>query len=429
MVAISKLPVLFIVYVFYTSIFFPYIKIIPSPTDVQPYCLILAGFIGALFIYSKSIYLKIPFEIMLLFFVFVFAVAVFFTISNLDFNSLRSLANYSSIFFICFSTYFVLKNQHGFSNNFLKYVIYFWFLIGLIQRFFYRDFMVSLIGRGFAEGQNWFRGVIGLAPEPTFYGLMCILLIFLAYFHFKGKNKLLIVLLLIQIFLFSMSSTTILLLCVFFIYYILIYFTSVRNLLKTVKIIVPLLLLLYGLLIFEKYINFSQTRFYGIASLLLENPLLIMQDESASDRIIHILFSFLGFFGNYFLPHGFGKWSEYIGGLYPDVLSYGTVVSVGGERIMSGYGAAFFELGLMGILIFISFNFALYRFYRNDIRKFLWISLCFNTVLLTSIQLANPILGFIIGYLAYYSRNLNIEKKNPKSINRGPRACPRVIEA
>jgi len=370
--SINRVIFRIIVILFYFFIFFPFLKLVPLPTDIQPYALLLAIFFFLHFGIIKKSFEKMPFEIMLLFVTFLFSLYLFL-ISNRSFTSLRSLANYTSLFFISYSTYYILKAQKGFPNKFLKMSIYIWFTVGFIQTFIYRNFLVSLIGRGFSDPELiQARGVVALAPEPTFYGITCVFLLLLTNLHFeKAKQKIFFsILILVQLIFFSQSSIIVLLI----------------------------------LLINFELIQLGNVRMYQIAMQIIDDPSRLLSDLSMNERFFHLYFPLLGFFQNWLMPHGFDSWSGYLS----DVLStveYFVFISER-NRIMSGYGAAFFELGFIAFLIPTSITLSIHRFYRNDFKKFLLISLFLNTIMLSAIQLALPVIGFLVGYLCYYGKNL-----------------------
>jgi hypothetical protein len=145
------------------------------------------------------------------------------------------------------------------------------------------------------------------------------------------------------------------------------------------------------------------TRIVKLFLLLVENPVLLLTvDASVNERAFHIYFSFLGALEHYLLPRGYSAWAPY---LEDAVARFGDLTSgamVG--RIMSGYGSAFFELGFMAVLIPGAITLGLYRFYQGDRKMFLVMAAFIHTVLMTAIPLAFPLIGFIIGYLAFYAR-------------------------
>lgn len=380
---------------FYFFIFFPYIQIVPLPTDNQPYALAVSFFLF-LAVRNKNI----PLEILLLLGVFVFSLLVLL-IGGLDFNAVRSISNYASLFFIAFATYSLLKIRGGFSISVLSAVVYTWFWVGLIQTVVFSDFLVFLIGRG--EGTAGFggRGVVGLSPEPTHYGTFCVFLLVLTYFHARGRRDL-FALLVIQVVFFAKSTLAVMLLCLLIAYVLVVNVFSVRRLLYTLAGL-TLLTLTLMLLVRSGAVALESSRMYKVSSLLVESPaLLLLVDGSVNDRFFHVFFSTLGAVQNYSIPRGFSAWSDYLDFIIPSYREYALWISR--TRIMSGYGSAVFELGIVGLLIPVSFTLALAGFFRGDRKSFLVMALFVNTVMLTGTPLAFPLFPFSIGYLAYYAR-------------------------
>ncbi len=190
-------------YIFLFFCFFPYIQIVPLSTDSQPYGLIFGGLIVFL---NKS--WKLNKDLFMLFLIAITSIFIFF-FSPFDFNSIRSLVNYISIFIIAWATYIVLSDRESFSFNLFKKCVYVWLVFGLVQQFVYRPFGSFLISRlwvGYGD-----RGMSALAPEPTFYAIICVLFSIICFLNFSNEKeyKRIQILLLIQIVLLSRSATII----------------------------------------------------------------------------------------------------------------------------------------------------------------------------------------------------------------------------
>jgi hypothetical protein len=111
-------------------------------------------------------------------------------------------------------------------------------------------------------------------------------------------------------------------------------------------------------------------------------------------------------FDNYFFPNGYQSWNIYVSEQLP---KYSDVVivewfSVGG-RIMSGYGAAFFELGIVAIFIPVAMFGLLYSIYRNDAKKLMFFFLFVNAIMFSAIPIGFSLFGFYLGFLGYLSWN------------------------
>ena len=165
------------------SSFFPFIQIIPIGTDSQPYALMISMIIFP-FYFNRKINLSL-FSLLI---IAVFSIIILF-ISNIDFGSIRSLINYISLFIISYVTYKSLKFTNGLNYKIFKNIVYTWFTIGTIKTFIYSNFLSFLLPRGNSEDTiESGRGVVCLAPEPTFYGIICVLFIMLGYLNFKNTE-------------------------------------------------------------------------------------------------------------------------------------------------------------------------------------------------------------------------------------------------
>ena len=98
------------------------------------------------------------------------------------------------------------QRKNYYENNLIFILIFIWFIIGLIQYKIDNTFLTNLLydPRGFNDHG---RGIGALAPEPSIYGLMCLLLLILTI---EKKMITSSIFLIIQIFLFSASTTSIL---------------------------------------------------------------------------------------------------------------------------------------------------------------------------------------------------------------------------
>src|SRR6266550_5946777 len=84
---------------------FPYLLIVPLPTDTQPYAIIFAVLI---FLMGRRVALPLP--IWTLFVVFVVAIIVYVT-TGATFNGLRSLVGYASVFLISASVLILASHR------------------------------------------------------------------------------------------------------------------------------------------------------------------------------------------------------------------------------------------------------------------------------------------------------------------------------
>lgn len=388
---------------FYLFIFFPFVQIVPLPTDIQPYAMMFSIILLFMFFLHDS-KIKFPIEIMMLLPPLLLSIII--GAYEFNFNSIRGAANYISLFCIALATYNALETEKTFSDWTLKTAVWIWLVIGLVQKFIYPKFMTFLLymGRGSAEGG---RGVISLAPEPTFYGIICIFFLLLN-FHYHN-NKWILVILLGQLIYLSMSSMAILFCILFGIYYFFIYMVFFQTKMKSTLIVI-LSMFFIGLFVFQSGL-ISDSRVGKLIALSIDDPsYILLVDPSGNDRFAHIFFSTLGMFQNYFLPHGFNAWNDQVLALISRYGEYFGDITTS-NRIMSGYGAALFELGAVGLFVPLSITLSLYNFHKNDIRRVLLFALFVNTILFSAIQLSFPFVGFLIGFMSYVSRHSLISER------------------
>jgi len=384
----------FLGYLFIFFVFFPYITIIHIGTDIQPYALLLAMLI---FVKYRLTFSPIMVLLMLL---GVYSVILFF-MSPMGMSEIRSMVNYLSIFLISYVSYKLLRKKRVNLEWVISNVTITWFIVGLVQTLVDREFLNFLLPRALTTDH---RGVVGLTPEPTFYGIYFIFIL-LIITHIKHKyKKTLIFLCVMQIIVFSMSATAVLLLLIMFVLMIITSgkFFSIKR----------LFWLILAILIFILYLSLvPQSRMSLLLDRLFDNPYkLVLRDESVNDRFFHMFFSVKGFFENIFLPHGYGAWKEY---LIRNIAIYREYILLKffsiGDRIMSGYGSALFEVGIFALIIPFSIISLLFNIYKSQPGKFIFYSVFINLIMFSAIQLAFPVFAFYIGFLNYLHTEENRE--------------------
>jgi len=135
---------------------------------------------------------------------------------------------------------------------------------------------------------------------------------------------------------------------------------------------------------------------------VITNPGSLMSDGSINARMAAIYFSIMGFIDNFGIPNGFGAFSNYQEIELPkqDIFTH---IKSPPVRIMSFYGGILFELGVIGLLIPISYSIIILRAYKKNIKNFLLFFFFLNTILFTAIPVTLPLVGIYIGALLYRS--------------------------
>ncbi|MDA9031557.1 hypothetical protein N9I31_06965 [Candidatus Pseudothioglobus singularis] len=390
----NKLPAsISLILLFLTLLFsfFPYITPFSFGTDIQPWSILMVTTYSMSLFYNGYrfqrifIYLMIP---------MVFSISLFYVGDN-QFSSIRSIAGYFNIVLTPFVFYFILNKYYDLTINFLKLVVITYLIIGLIQTVFDVNFLSLLLNRVSTFGG---RGVTSLCPEPTFYGIVCLFLILL-FLTLDIKNKnLFICLLVFQILFISKSTMVILLLLIFWFYY------------AIFKLNAKLFLLLFMFLIIAMVIfitldsSYYETRVLHLFNKLITNPESLINDGSINSRLGDVYFPIMGFIDNFGMPHGFGSFSNYQATelLKQDIFLHKAMPN---DRIMSFYGGILFELGVIGLLIPISYSIILLRAYKKNIKNFLVFFFFLNTILFTAVPASLPLVGIYIAALLYRSDN------------------------
>jgi hypothetical protein len=250
------------------------------------------------------------------------------------------------------------------------------------------------------------RGVNSLAPEPTYYGTILTFFIIILFINYKFiNNKFILFFIILQLIFLSISATVFAVILIS-IFTILFYnFIKLKFDLNKISYIF-FIILFFVLFIFIFKSSIESTRFYKIGNLLINNPELVLRDESINERLNHALFPIISLFDNYGLPHGFNKFQNYITNQMNNNSFDFLFININLEhysRIMSGYGSTFFELGILGVLIpyylFTIFNIMLFK---ND---YLFIFILLNILLFTSISFNNSIILFVLGNVLFLKHN------------------------
>jgi hypothetical protein len=377
------------------------VSIIGINTTTQPNALIFSIF-PIVFIKSN----RLPKELFIFGVVFGFA-TLFLFISDLSFLSFRDWANYLSMFFVTFAAYNFLRYINGLPYKFFYSVVCIWLFVGLVQMFLYPSFLSFLLhgwrGGGLSNG----RGVTGLSTEPTYYGLM-LGLFFVIYLinNWYDRSKLLGFLILFQVVFLSWSSTAI------------IFFLSATGfflIIMLVRLNVKLILSITALSIVVSVFLVStidlykELRIYKISRVVLDNPEIILAtDFSVSERVNHIVFPVVGMVENKFIPSGYGKFDEYL-----IAKKNSTTYEVffrhklfrPSNRILSGHGKVFFELGGIGLLISIGLFFAFKFGFSNP--QILFGFILYYLLLFAALPFMTATVPFIVGNILYIRHEKN----------------------
>jgi len=352
---------------FIAIICFPFIVIFPLlDTDLQPNALV---FCLLLFVYLIS-QKKISFDKSQLVLLFtMFGAIVVIPINDSIAEAIRSMSNYISISIISIISFYFFK-KYGMNESIIKVCILIWFFVGAVQSFINPVFLTSLLR---VARTSETRGVTSLSAEPSFYAV--VLFFFLFFVKDFSKHKIFFfILIVLQVLFFAQAALGALLLFLFFAMYFLGDMSSKKQFLFFTIIVI---LGIIGYIFFDLIeALFWGNRIWSLLNRFFAGDILL--DQSVYDRYYAIVDSILGMINNSFLPHGFR------------------------DRIMSGFGAVFYELGFMGFPLICVICMAIANCFD---RKKIPIMILAFLFLLMAIQLAHPMLALIIGY-GWYKRYL-----------------------
>ena len=398
----STLITRFFIYLLIIFSLFPYIQILPLGTDSQPNALFIATLLFPFCCKWK----------MNKYLVFILLIAIFSTfaliLSPITLRGIKSVLNYFTLFFVSYVTFYALKKIKGIPFSLFKNCVYCWFIVGTIQLLIYPSFLSFLIPRGNSEALiKSGRGIVCLAPEPTFYALMCLFFALIAYLNFRNEKgiKTIYYLIFIQLFIYSRSSLVIFIIFgILGVYFLLKILTKKTYIFKAIGIIA-----LLSIIITPIYLHYADVlnkfRIGKLLNILIEKPeLFIVLDGSVNERFVHVFFPIYGFITNFGLPHGYGVFPEFLNGcmkepsfqhLFSDYVLNRPV----DPYIMSGWGSILFELGAIGLLLIYTIYKLTSKILNGKAR--IIVLLLIYSILANAIPFSNAIIPFFIGNLFY----------------------------
>jgi hypothetical protein len=371
------------------SIFFPFVSLYKTGTDMQPYSLVLAMF--GFIIVEHSVRLQKTFFFLGI--VLFFAVTIMI-VEGITFGSVRSVLNYAQILFVSYFCFIILNKGIVNLPRFMVVTLFIWLLVGVIQALYDKNFLLQILS---ASRTSDDRGVTSLASEPTMFGLILIFYI-LFFLHLRPKYMGLLILLCgFGIVLLAKASMPFLLLSIIAVFYM-IFKGGVRSFLFVPAGIVSFFL--------AASLLFEGTRISLLSNMFFTDPKLLIEDLSVNDRLFHLIGSISGFLENYGIPNGFLYWPEYsLSATNSSVFFDAENIST--ARIMSGFGGTLFELGIIGIFFIATVVRTIYLCYPLDFRNFLFFTLSITLLMLTAIPVGFSFFALFIGLLLH-GRNVSL---------------------
>ncbi len=319
---IKKIALFFTFFPFFNPVFF-------LPFETAPY----AGGIALVFvmiytlnamnngIVKKNIFLSYLYLIICFFYINVFMLGDGSYISSLVRLFFSFVLGLSIFSLFSIGDNVVIKN-----NKMIIYYIIAWIIVGFLQispfKYIVTSFLQLIQTRSYADltGEDGGRGISLLASEPSYAGICLVsFLLVIDYirklnFITRKKHYILKFLLILMIVLTKSANS----LMLFLFYLILMFFLYAPKKLRITAIIfafiIPIILptVLRNLPIHSRSID--------LLILLLENPKLVLLDQSVASRFYFISMSYYGFFRSFGLGNGLGSysylWSTYANELH-----------------------------------------------------------------------------------------------------------------
>ena len=326
---------------------FPYASPFRLPFDTQPTAMVFATLLvtGLLIRERGSFYLP---NLSALHAVPLAYATLHLIHGGFSFDAARSMAAYWSVLVLSVAGYWFHRRV---DPRIFVGAVAAWLLAGVAQATVSRDAMAWIVPR---LSTSLDRGMTGFAPEPSYFGAMAIVFLVVNdlfraqgdYGH--GKYRFVLIAAIMQVAL-SASAMSVLLLLIYIGARLAVASGAparVRSVfMAAVVAALGITLMRTGWV--------EDSRLGRLAARALADPSnFVYSDGSVSDRLTAIIVSHMSLRNNYALGHGFGTWAEVGPSL---ALSSGdfvlrlSAVHASYGRVMSGWGAAAYELGVVGL--------------------------------------------------------------------------------
>jgi hypothetical protein len=387
-----------LIIVFLLFALFPYIKILPVISDVQPNALIVGvAIIGVNLL--RSIGQNIAVSIY-------GVVAIALCLVPVDgyyydnYSILRGLGSVLS-FIVCVLAWNEIDGgdlQKIVTNRFVACVLIIYLIGGLGQMYLNPDLLVPILSRPNGYGGVGGRGVESFTAEPTYLAIQMVLIMRFAFVVLKGLLSAINLFLGLLIILIISKSTSVIISgligLVFMCIAMLLNRKSGKGAILILLISTILVVVVAGNYIVASGNLQSEIRVLRIVEGLLKDGIngLSVNDYSVADRLKHIEVSFMLSIRDWLIPHGYGDFYANYNSFQSKFLVDDRIYVTFNDRIMSGYGGALFEFGWFGLvpIYLISKNLISSKGYA---RGFWFVTI--SLLLIQSVPLSNPMVAFL----------------------------------
>lgn len=369
---------------------FPYISPVALlRSDTQPWALLLASL--ALVISWRNLEFRLIHASTLL----LATAAVFlFLLDTQGIGAVRTVAGYLTLLVVSLVATHALRVDRDATLRAIDWALIVWLAVGVVQRLVARDAFTWLISDA---RTTELRGVIGLAPEPTYYASTVLLMVlWRASVEIKAWHA--VVALAVIFGLASSSQVAIIAAAA-------VMLLLVTSVFRPRYLVPSIIVASAGAALFAALAFYLPPSRLGLlVSAVVNNPSLLLADESINERAVHIFAGFYSVWAEKFLPNGIDGdvWLKFVNAVvesFPNVFWVHQYT----DRIMSGLGAILFQMGFLALVFIYSIVDAIVRWPRTAQYKLIW-SACFALIFMTAIPLAHPLVGALLGALACVGR-------------------------
>lgn len=356
-------------YLFLIFCFIPFL--FPNPivkTNIQPYAALLGTLI--MLFRNRMLYKSAIGRTTAILLAGTLLVALLVMLfSEFSMDAVRSVYNYYALFIVPCAVIIVLEDLDTFPEALCKAMILVWFLVASIQFFVYRGFATKLIG-----GVRWsyaYRGVVGLASEPSFLGISGYY--FLHVVRKFNKNRVLFyAIVLVMGVLYAQSATALMFIAGYYVVLLL----DMQNDRKGILIWAASIAAVIGFIIVLRTKLANSRLNQMINTLLTQGMDGILSDASASVRFNAIRRAFDEALNNRLLPGGFNS------------------------RIGSAYGSLLVEIGFFAFPAIFLISYSMSQSFSKKGSKIVYF-IVVTLLLLNNTQIGNPLLLMVIGINLY----------------------------
>lgn len=394
-----------VAYLVFLLVLFPYVTPFDTPFDTQPYAVCLAGVVALAYLTNRE-NRNLPLPWWILLGVALYACGVYLIKSNL-FAGGRSLVGYFSLPIFSLVGYAIYDRI---SEKAYILVTCVYFVAGLLQLIVGAEVVDPFVAR---VSTGRIRGITSLTPEPSSYAFLCLtLLLFNELLYAEGrlsrKTYALLMLLLVFQILAAASAAGLLYLLIFIltrgIAYVVVHRRSIGRKLAGALLVGTLLL---SAVWFVPPLRDSRAGQFATSA--VKAPVKVLQqDGSVRSRTAHMVVPFLTVPEGNLLGLGLGTFKEHgaeLASSLPPAMAMVMKEEVGAHRIMSGWGTAAYELGLVGVLLIATAGRVLFSNRSASARKreALFVSgIMVFGMFFMSVPLAFPPFGFLLGVHLHY---------------------------